>query len=37
MTTEELRTLFCDMQSKGLTPMLCDTEVPLYDASVPCG
>ena len=35
MTTEELRTLFCDMQSKGLTPMLCDTEVPLYDASVP--
>ena len=37
MTTEELRTLFCDMQSKGLTPMLCDTKVPLYDASVPCG
>ena len=37
MTTEELRTLFCDMQSKGMTPMLCDTEVPLYDASVPCG
>lgn len=37
MTTEELRTLFCDMQSKGLTPMLCDTEVPLYDTSVPCG
>lgn len=37
MTTEELRTLFCDMQSKGLTPMLCDTEVPLYDASVSCG
>ena len=35
MTTEELRTLFCDMQSKGLTPMLCDTEEPLYDASVP--
>jgi len=37
MTIEELRTLFCDMQSKGLTPMLCDTKVPLYDASVPCG
>lgn len=35
MTTEELRTLFCDMQSKGLTPMLCDTEEPLHDASVP--
>ena len=37
MTTEELRTLFCDMQSKGMKPMLCDTKVPLYDASVPCG
>ena len=37
MTIEELRTLFCDMQSKGLNPMLCDTAVPLYDAAVPCG
>ena len=37
MTIEELRTLFCDMRSKDLNPMLCDTEVPLYDAAVPCG
>ncbi|UKK52016.1 hypothetical protein L6472_05415 [Prevotella sp. E13-17] len=37
MTTEELRALFRDMQDKGLRPMLCDTEVPLYDAEVPCG
>lgn len=37
MTIEELRTLFRDMQDKGLRPMLCDTEVPLYDAAVPCG
>lgn len=37
MTEEELRELFRDMQSKGLNPMLCDTEVPLYAAEVPCG
>jgi len=37
MTTEELRALFRDMQDKGLRPMLCDTEVPLFDAKVPCG
>ena len=37
MTIEEMRTLFCDMRSKDLNPMLCDTEVPLYDAEVPCG
>jgi len=37
MTIEELRALFRDMQDKGLRPMLCDTEVPLYDAEVPCG
>ena len=37
MTIEELKTLFSDMLSKDMNPMLCDTEVPLYDASVPCG
>ena len=37
MTLEELRSLFSDMLSKDLKPMLCDTEVPLYDAFVPCG
>ena len=37
MTIEELRSLFSDMLSKDMRPMLCDTEVPLYDASVPCG
>ena len=37
MDLEELRSLFCDMQSKGMKPMLCDTEIPLYDAAVPCG
>jgi hypothetical protein len=37
MTIEELRSLFRDMQDKGLNPMMCDTEVPLYDAAVPCG
>ena len=37
MTLEELKTLFGEMLSKGMRPMLCDTEVPLYDASVPCG
>ena len=35
MTIEELRSLFSDMLSKDMRPMLCDTEVPLYDASVP--
>ena len=37
MTLKELKTLFSDMLSKDMKPMLCDTEVPLYDASVPCG
>ena len=37
MTIEELKSLFSDMLSKDMRPMLCDTEVPLYDASVPCG
>ena len=37
MTLRELKTLFSDMLSKDMRPMLCDTEVPLYDASVPCG
>ena len=37
MTLRELKTLFSDMLSKDMKPMLCDTEVPLYDASVPCG
>lgn len=34
MTLEELKTLFGEMLSKGMRPMLCDTEVPLYDSSV---
>ena len=29
MTLEELKTLFGEMLSKGMRPMLCDTEVPL--------
>ena len=37
MTIEELRELFSDMLSKGIEPMLCDTEIPRYEASVPCG
>ncbi|MBR1448359.1 MAG: hypothetical protein IJ588_06410 [Prevotella sp.] len=37
MTLEELRALFSDMLSKDMRPMLCDTEIPLYDTSVPCG
>jgi hypothetical protein len=37
MTIEEIRSLFSDMLSKDMRPMLCDTKVPLYDASVPCG
>lgn len=37
MIEEELKELFCDMQDKGLDPMLCDTEVPMYDSPVPCG
>lgn len=37
MTNEELKELFCDMEEKGLDPMLCDTEVPMYDSPVPCG
>lgn len=37
MTLEELRDLFSDMLSKNMRPMLCDTKVPKYNASVPCG
>ena len=37
MTQQELNELFDDMRSKGLQPMLCDTEVPLYETRVPCG
>ena len=37
MNLEELRALFADLLSKGITPMLCDTEVPLYDSPVACG
>ena len=37
MTLEELRALFSDMLSKDMHPMLCDTEVPKYEAKVPCG
>ena len=37
MTNEELKELFSDMEEKGLDPMLCDTEVPMYDSPVPCG
>ena len=37
MTEEELRELFCDLRSSNITPLLCDTKVPLYGAPVPCG
>ena len=37
MTLEELRELFRDLLSKDYKPMLCDTEVPMYGTSVPCG
>lgn len=37
MTIEELKEMFCDMQDKGLSPLLCDTEIPKYDVGVPCG
>ena len=37
MTTDELKVLFQELEEQDLKPMLCDTEVPLYDASVPCG
>jgi hypothetical protein len=37
MTTDELKALFQELEEQDLKPMLCDTEVPLYDASVPCG
>ena len=37
MTEEELKELFSDLLSKNITPLLCDTRVPLYDSPVPCG
>jgi hypothetical protein len=37
MTIDELKALFQELEKQDLRPMLCDTEVPLYDASVPCG
>ena len=37
MDIEELRELFRQLIAQGITPMLCDTEVPKYDTSVPCG
>ena len=37
MTINELKALFQELEEQDLKPMLCDTEVPLYDASVPCG
>ena len=37
MTLGELKELFCDMQDKEITPLLCDTEVMKYDAMIPCG
>ena len=37
MNEKELRELFCDMQKKGLSPLICDTKVPLYETVVPCG
>ena len=37
MNEKELRELFCDMQMKGLSPLICDTKVPLYKTVVPCG
>ena len=37
MTIDELKVLFLGMEKQNLKPMLCDTEIPKYDASVPCG
>lgn len=37
MTINELKALFQELEEQDLKPMLCNTEVPLYDASVPCG
>ena len=37
MNEKELRELLQDLQEKGWGPMLCDTPVPKYDSSVPCG
>ena len=37
MTIDELKALFLELEKQGLNPMLCDMEIPMYDASVPCG
>ena len=37
MTMNELKVLFQELEKQNLRPMLCDTEIPKYDASVPCG
>ena len=37
MTIDELKALFQELEKQGLNPMLCDREIPMYDASVPCG
>jgi len=34
---DELNDLLNDMRAKGLKPMLCDTEVPMFETHVPCG
>ena len=37
MTIDELRELFYELESKGMRPRLCDTEVPYYDTPINCG
>ena len=37
MNEKEFKELFLLLEEQGMNPMLCDTEIPLYDGKVPCG
>ena len=37
MNEKELKELFEMLEKQGMKPMMCDTEIPLFDGKVPCG
>ena len=37
MNESELKAIFEQLRAEGWAPMLCDTNLPFYDRSIPCG
>jgi len=37
MDEKELKAIFEQLETEGWQPRLCDTNLPFYDRSVPCG